>query len=197
NSFINFGEITILKGIEEVLERYYNSGRFVRTLEYIIGRYFGSAFDFYLSLYEYCKNQGWLKYPVSSRQLYSIFLDYIKTSEAVDDYEVFNELLKLDFLASDRSNKLPEGISRELPALFKERCFNFLKNDENIKKYLPEHAGKPAKQIYKHVHFEHFAYDIIDIKEGQPAVKKDTIVLFDYSCRNKVTGLYNYQKLQS
>jgi len=197
NGFINFGEITILKGIEEVLERYYNSGRFVRTLEYVISRYFSSAFDFYHSLYEYCKGRGWLNNPVSSRQLYSIFMDYINTTVAADEYGLINELLKLDFLASDGNNKLPEGILRQLPVFFKEKCFDFLKNEENIKKYLPSFVGQPAKQIYKHVHFEYFVYDVIDIKEGQPALKKDTIILFDYSCRNKVTGLYNYQKLLS
>jgi radical SAM superfamily enzyme YgiQ (UPF0313 family) len=197
NSFIDFGEIIILKGIEEILERYYNSGRFVRTLEYVIGRYFSSAFDFYYSLYEYCKSRGWLKNPVSSRKLYSIFLDYIRTTDAAKEYGLLSDLLKLDFLASDRSNNLPKGISRELPNNFRERCFDFLKNEENIKKYLSEFVGQPAKQIYKHVHFEYFAYDVTDIKEGQPALKKDTILLFDYTCRNKVTGLYNYQKLQS
>jgi len=197
NSFIDFEEIIILKGIEEILERYYNSGRFIRTLEYVIGRYFDSAFDFYNSLYEYCKNRGWLNNQLSSRQLYSIFLDYIRTTGAANEYGLISDLLKLDFLASDRSNNLPEGISRELPGNFKEWCFDFLKNEENIKKYLPLFAGQPAKQIYKHVHFEHFSYDITDIKEGQPILKKDIIVLFDYTFRDKVTGLFNYQKLQS
>jgi len=197
NSFISFDEIIILKGIEETLERYYNSGRFVRTLEYVISRYFNSAFSFFYSLYEYCTSRDWLKNQISSRQLYSIFLDYIRTTGAAKEYWLISDLLKLDFLASDRSSNLPEGISRELPGNFKEWCFDFLKNEENIKKYLPQFVGQPAKQIYKHVHFEHFSYDITDIKEGQPVPKKDVIVLFDYTFPDKVTGLFNYYKLNS
>ena len=50
NAFISYQELTLLKGVEELLDRYKNSGRFESTLDYIIKSCFTSAFGFYSGL---------------------------------------------------------------------------------------------------------------------------------------------------
>ena len=37
---------------------------------------------------------------------------------------------------------------------FKERCFEFLKRQENIEKYLPKFKGVPPRKIYTKLRFE-------------------------------------------
>lgn len=199
NQFISFDEILELKEIEDIIDRYYNSGRFVNTLEYMVRHVFSSAFVFYHSFFLYRKENGYDKRAPSSRELYTVLLEFCKKcAEDKEDRNVeilSNELLKLDFLSSDNSGNLPIGIKRMHQDGFKEYCFDFLKDSTNIEKYLPGFKNYPAKQIYKQVHFELFDYNFTEQSPTFNYEKRKTIVLFNYSIRNKVNGLYEYFKI--
>jgi len=194
NRYIRFDEILILKGIEEIVERYYNSGRFIHSLDYIIDRFFETPFDFFETLYTYSKQEGYLDRPLAARNLYTVLLNFVKSKVSGETEAIINDLLKLDFLASDNSNNLPEGIRREIPYLFKEKCFNFLSDESKVKKFIPEFMGEPAKKIFKKVHFELFNYNITNSYGNY--IKEDTVVLFDYTSRSSVTGKYAFVKIE-
>jgi len=195
NRYITFDEMLDLKGIEELVERYYNSGRFVRSLNFIIGEFFRDPFSFYREFYLYCDMKGYLSRPLSSRQLYTVLMDFVEGMASAEQTEMLNDALKFDFLASDSSGNLPEGIKRELPGDFKERCFEFLKNENNVATFLPEFKGQPAKEIFKKVHFETFNYDFTQVKPDFGCKKDKTVVVFNYKAKNRVTGLYSFIKV--
>ncbi|MCX7841871.1 MAG: B12-binding domain-containing radical SAM protein [Clostridia bacterium] len=183
NKYISFEELLELKGIEEMLDRYFNSSRFVHTLKYIIGNYFSSPFDFFLELFLYSRQAGFYQQKLSSRQMYTVLMDFMKGRACENDLRVINELLKLDYLSSDSSGNLPQGIERRIIPVFKEMCFEFLKDEKNVEKYLPEFRGMPAKQIFKQVHFELLAAD---------ENLREKVIMFNYSRKDAVTGLFNY-----
>ena len=89
-----------------------------------------------------------------------------------------------------RSN-LPAGLVRNMEPGFKEKCFDFLKKEENISEYIPDFEGLTAKQIYTKVHFEKFQYDVTK----DSIIQGSTVVLFDYTHYNSVSGRYNYIKV--
>ncbi|MCX8129933.1 MAG: B12-binding domain-containing radical SAM protein [Clostridia bacterium] len=194
NKYIGFNEILSLKELEEMVERYYNSGRFIHILEYIMNRLFMSAFEFYEHLSAYYRTKGFMNKPPSSRTLYSILYDFLKDI-APDRKGFINEILKLDFLSSDNSNNLPEGIEREVMQGFKEWCFDFLKSEQNISLYLPDFKGVPPKQIYKSVHFEIFSKDVLSELGISDLNRGKYVVLFNYSRRSRVTGLYEFKPI--
>lgn len=193
NRYLSFDETIKLKEIEELVERYHNSGKFQKTTEYLIANYFGSAFGFFEQLRVYCKEVGFYRRAVSARELYNILMDFTVKSIGRCSIEPINELLKLDFLSADSSNNLPEGLIRERNINVNELAFDFLKQDSNINEYLPDFKGIPPKQIFKKIHIEIFSYDIIskDLKKEKAAV------LFNYSVRDKITGLYEYRKIEN
>lgn len=188
NDYLNYGEISKLKNIEDMVERFYNSGRFMKTIDYLIKSFFSSPFDFYEKFSEYFKKCGYFKRSLSSRDLYTIVLNFVGESELGIDLKIINELLKFDFLLSNNTNNLPIGIVRNMDLNFKEKCFEFLKREEYISKYIPSFEGVSAKQIYTKVHFERFLFDITkdNIAENK------TVVLFDYTTNNDVTGHFHY-----
>ena len=53
NNCITFLDIIKLKRIEDVLEKFYNSGRFIKSVEYLINSYFECPFEFYENLSDY------------------------------------------------------------------------------------------------------------------------------------------------
>jgi radical SAM superfamily enzyme YgiQ (UPF0313 family) len=194
NEFLSFGEIVKLKRIEEVLERYYNSARFKKSLKYIINGFFASPFDFFEELSFFYLNEGCFERSISSRELYTILIKFIGESNKKIDLTILKELLKFDFLVSDNTNNLPLGIERTYKDSFKTKCFEFLKSEDNIAKFLPQFCGEPPKKVYNRVHFELFTYDIAENDETPP--KKDTVILFNYSEKDRVTGHYSFIKIQ-
>lgn len=198
NKYLRFDELLKLKRIEDVLEKYYNSRRFVKTLEFLLKKLVFQPFDFFRELSEHMRISGASSQKLSSRQLYTILYDFLKTLKLESkDLEIAGELLKLDYLSSDNSNNLPQGLNRVIVAGFKEKCFDFLKNEENIKKQLCAFIGIPAKQIFKQVHFEVFNYDITVHDTENIDESKKTAVIFDYRKRDEVTGLYEYIRLEN
>jgi len=191
NSYIGFDEILELKGMEDLVGRYYNSGRFVKTLDYLTNRYFGSAFDFFRAFNRFSLETGRKGTPAALKELYGALYCFAASFADGEGLSAANEFMKLDFLASDSSGCLPPVLIRDLPDGFRDICFGFLKDRRNIERYLPEFTGLPAKEIYKKVHFEPFSIDIT--QTGYIAFsEKPLVLLFDYSSRDRVSGLFHY-----
>ena len=193
NSRIGFGEIMTLKGIEDLVERYYNSGRFKLSLRFVIDNCFDSPFEFYECLYSYYREMGCIERSISSRELYSILLEFTEKMQLKVNSELLKELLKFDFMISDNTNNLPAGLCRDSAKAFREDCFAFLKEEDNIMSYLPQFKGQPAKKIINKVHFERFLYDLTSENGFE---RKNTIYLFNYATKDEVTGHYEYNKVE-
>jgi radical SAM superfamily enzyme YgiQ (UPF0313 family) len=188
NKYISFSELTVLKGIEGLVDKYYNSGRFARTLIFIIESCFECAYDFYQGFYSYNMKKENINAPLALRELYSALYEYVSTITSAGNLFTASELMKLDFLASDRSGSLPGVLKRLTEDGFGDKCFDFLRDNSNVEFYLPGFIGISAKQIYKNVHFELINLD--DKMKLNP--EKPSVFLFNYGKRDRVTGLYHY-----
>lgn len=148
NKYISPAELIRLKKIEETFDRYYNSGRFSYTLDYLIE---GSPFEFYERLSDFAS----FKSPPSADKLYETLYSFAPGSRTAD-------LLKLDFLSSTRHGRLPSFLAGGGGDL-KERCFEYLKTAE------PEND---ARSRYKQVHLEYFettdSYVLFDYAKQNP-----------------------------
>ncbi len=88
NNWISYDEIIRLKAIEDVLERYYNSGRFYDTLDETV-KYFKSPFHFYEELSMYWQNNNLVGQGVKRISLYSHLYEFL--ASRIDD----NALIKI------------------------------------------------------------------------------------------------------
>jgi len=141
NDFISFDEIIKLKGIEDTLEKFYNSGDFSRSMDFLFEK-ISSPFAIFERIYDYYTQNGLFDRAVSLEMRYDIL-------EQVFLYDGFSDCVKADRLTNKKA-KMPYENEKE----FKEQCFEFLKNDKNIQKYLPHHIGRAPRIIYKRLRFE-------------------------------------------
>lgn len=190
--YMNFNEMIELKGMEELLDRYYNSGRFADTIRYLL-QFFNSAFDFYLGFYRSNLLKGRTRLPAALKELYAVLNEYAEDISGCDIAAV-REFMRLDFLSSESSGCLPHELSRLVEEAFRDDCFDFLKREENIKCYLPGFLGLPAKAIYKKVHFELFN---LDFSSGTISFEpeRQTVLLFNYTKKDRVSGRYSYSEI--
>ncbi len=141
NDFISFDEIIKLKYIEDLLEKYYNSGDFKRSMEFLFKKY-QSPFEVFERIYDFYLENNLLDAALSLEKRQEILVKVFGKDD-VEDYA------KADLLTNKKAK-----ISYDLDPRFKDECFCFLKNEANVKKYLPKYIKLPPKIIYKKLRFE-------------------------------------------
>ncbi len=94
--WLSYDEIIKLKAIEDVLERYFNSGRFFGTLVKAI-EYFKSPFDFYEELSVYWQRKNLVGQGVKRISLYSHLYEFLSTRLEEDELRETIKEMKVDF----------------------------------------------------------------------------------------------------
>jgi radical SAM superfamily enzyme YgiQ (UPF0313 family) len=180
NNYLNYDEMIKIKGIEKLLDIYYNSHFFENSLKYIIKKQFKNNSKFYEKFYEYWDKNNLFNFKYSKLQEYQILIDFNNT--LTNENEIFLEILKFDYIVN-KNKKIDELFNRIKPNNFRNQCHKFLQSDDNVKIYLSEFLNMNAKKIIKKVHFEIFKFDILNyIKADFSEISdEEIIVLFDYS----------------
>jgi len=182
---LSYDEISRLKRIEDVFERYSNSGGFLRSMEYFYKLFKGNAFEFYEGFSDYLKAIGFFERAHQKRKLYGYLYDYHESLEKEKDTGLFKELLKFDYLRQKPQALLPIFNAIEIDG-YKNACHHYLQDGENLEKVLPAYKGLPAKKIINKVHFEPFTYNIDTLQ------KEMTNILFDYGSERGFMDESNY-----
>lgn len=189
NVDISYEEILRLKGIEDLLEKYRNSHQFEASLPFALYRNSPDAFRFFEDFTVYWQERGYHRIAHRLRELYRIFAAYYQ-ERRWPEAEVFLELLKFDFLRTERALQLPEFFLRhELPG-YRERFYRFLSDADNVRRYLPQYEGLTAREISKRVQIECFKYPVTELLANPLAepVARTTTLLFQHEQRDPLFG---------
>ncbi len=165
NKYISYDELLALKSIEEIVDKFYNSGIFRESLEFLLAKY-ENPFSMFSDIAEYFERKGLFLLSHSRNSLFEILVDFAKERNFED---IFYDLLKLDFLKAG-NNKSPEWSLESFDEEFYKTRFSLIEENPDVFK---DFAGKPLKDIIKQVHFEKFSYDILGNLE-----KCDNVLVF-------------------
>jgi radical SAM superfamily enzyme YgiQ (UPF0313 family) len=164
NEDLPYSDLLTLKMIERLVELYHNSHKFENTLKFLLAKFFSSPFDFYSAFAQYWYENNLHRVSHSLESLYCLLFDFCKR-DGIADVKVLANLMKFDFILNNRYGKVPEVIEKQvgvkLGSEFKQACFDFLKDEENVKHFIPQYEHLPSKEIYKRVRFEVFTYDCL------------------------------------
>lgn len=181
---ISYEELVQLHAIEEMVERYYNSGRFNSSMEYLY-TFFPSVFDCYEALAHFWQEQGYDKIQHKKQAYYLKLLEF---AEKIKDIKInlMKEIIRFDWYMHELIKDLPEELVTISQAVYKEEVYQKLKDTNFIEAVSKKAAILPTKQRVRKMHIEYFIYDIAcayqkndysHIKENQEARP----ILFDYT----------------
>ncbi len=171
-------DIKILKGVEDICDRLCNSGRFVRTLNYLDeSRKEISPFDFYRSFAEYLDNAAGGSFSgvgVSLDKYTELFRDFLhkygEKSESIGlDFKKIRDLLVVDRLTTNASGRVPDFLQVDDPSLRKVKVF--LEQKEEYK--APKATRRGVAILYSF----------------------SQVIFVDYTEKNPVTGMYDARYL--
>ena len=177
--WLSYEEILKLKGVEEMVEVYYNSGQFqktIRAMEYL----FETAFSMYEELADFYEKNGYNEVSHTRIRRYEILQEFLQEKEA--NLEYFKQLMIFDLYARENMKTRPQW-ANDLSA-YKMQILDFYKKEEENPKLLTDYQGYQARQTIKMTHIEVFTYDVINENEEKGAYP----VLFDYKKRSPLTN---------
>ena len=148
---ISYEELLLLKKVEAMVDKYYNSCKFNNVIKFFLNIY-EKPFDFYYDLAMFFEEKGNFKRSIGNVEYYKILLDFYLEKIGGEDEGQFKEVLKFDYLCFNKKRWLPDFLVRTIT-----------KDDEqNIK------DSFDRQMPFKKAHIEKFELDIINyIKNGK------------------------------
>lgn len=186
-NWLSYNDIIRLKQVEEVVEVYYNSMQFVRTMEFLLP-FFETAFSMYESLGNYYEEMGLFGLSHSRMARYQILLDFVKEkvvpkipqTQQKTTVLCLKECLLYDLYLRENLKNRPQWADNQ--DAYKESIRKFYKKEALEKCYLVDYEKTEEKQLYRMTHLEVFHYDVQDSFQ-----KKLLPVLFDYQNRSPLS----------
>ncbi|KUG04245.1 fe-s oxidoreductase [hydrocarbon metagenome] len=178
NAYITYDDLIKLHDIEDLIEKYYNTGLMIHTMQYIIDNiYQGNAFALLEEKAWYWRSRDLYEKPHRRDNLYILLSQFIK-----DNYGEYLpaviELLKYDYLLNNRVYKVPEQLQSHNPAEAQELLNSILKDNDFLMEYVPEMRGWSLREMKKYAYLEY-----LKINPLNPlAVQEDNIpIVFLYN----------------
>lgn len=157
--WLSFGDIARLKGIEEMVETYYNSRQFELTVTALEQKY-ESPFALYDALADFARKENPEHKSLSRGGLFEQLQRFIHEN-FVNCTEVFDTLLTMDYYLRDNARNRPSfAVGREIP----------------------------KSEYGRACHVEEIMFDLeLFLREGKVRRCSERW-LFDYTCRSAVSG---------
>lgn len=177
--WLTYGEISRLKGIEEMTEVYYNSGQFFYTLEALV-KEFPDAFTMYEELADFYKGKGYFAVSHARISRYEILREFLQ-EKGIQYLEFYDQLMVLDLYARENLKTRPSWAMDLKP--YKRQIQAFYAKEEEQPEILKDYQGYQARQMEKMTHLEVFTYNVLEGKSEKGCYP----VVFDYKKRNPLT----------
>lgn len=157
-----------LKYVEEMVETYYNSGRFLHTLAYLVPLY-ESPFAFFEALSQFWVSENYHYLGLSKMGLFDVLWRFVEQNPKVDKRKLQWEM-KFDIALHEKPKKLPAWLTVTNEEQWHDKVFAFYGNPALWQKCLPHY--KSNKEAIRQTHLEVFGDE------------KQKAVLFDYGKRD-------------
>ena len=185
--WLPYSDVIRLKGVEDMVEVYYNSGQFPATMK-LLEKRFQRPSEIFVNLAEYYEKNGLTGISHSRLARYEILYRFMeedmreeerdhvtaaKVPETGQPFLVdFRDSLMYDLYVRENIKSRPSFASDQSP--YKKEVREFFMAEEENPKWLTDYAGFDSRQMAKMAHLEH-------MEDG-------TFVLFDYKKRDPLSG---------
>ena len=180
--WLSYDEIILLKGVEELVELYYNSGQYTLTLKYAVP-FFESPFRFYEMFSAWYRGKGYHKLNHNRLEKYNILREFLREHIHENEWDTLDEIMLYDMYLRENVKGRPAWAKdtaqykKEWKALYREQGEKLFPEDVQAGIYDSKRAANQS-------HIEVFEIDIKKFEQSGQVEKKQGFCLFDYSRRN-------------
>lgn len=180
--WIDFDDILVLKGVEEMVEVYYNSTQFRLSLKYLL-HFFKAPFDLFLELARFYESRGLNGYKHSRLERYEILRRFAMENHF--SLKLLESALTFDLYAREKIKSRPPWAYDNGP--YKTKVAAFYSSPEMREKYFADYGKETYRQIRNLTHVEVFEMHIQKAVQDGVVIPGPVAVLFDYNKRDPLT----------
>ena len=193
--WLPYEDVLRLKGVEEMVELYYNSNQFTHTLPVLV-KVFDTPFAMFEALVSFYEEKGYFVNSPARAYRYQVLLEFAQRHDG-DRIDLYKELLTYDMYLRENLKSRPAFVAETLEEDVKADIRDFYRREEQERRYLPDYLDYDWKQLSKMTHLEPFHYPVWDVEkllgtlgngEEKGAWEELVYVLFDYRKRNPLTN---------
>ncbi len=183
---LSYPELTTLRQISELVELYYNSGKCVQSLRYILS-FNDSPFDFFERFGAYWVKNEYHHVSHNKMTLYTILYEFcVKT---FTDVSTIGQMLKFDILLNDNVKTVPYWLDAPKDEAVTLMARRFFHDRDQVLKTIGHLSAFTATQLGRMCRIEAFDVDMLNWQQHGESIKKvQTLVLFDYYGERDVNG---------
>ncbi|MBD8067437.1 B12-binding domain-containing radical SAM protein [Bacillus sp. PS06] len=178
NNVLSFDDITRIKQVEDVLEKYWNDHRMNHTIEYLVTNVFETPFDFFQEFGTFWDLQGWSRIGHQLEDLFTRLLSFLETKQ-IDQMKLIEGLMKYDYYLHQKYK--PRKSWWDEPVAKDERSKvyqQYLENPELLGQEYVE-LNLNEKDLYKHTIVEKFPFDLNHyLNTGILIVKSTNVIIY-------------------
>ena len=180
--WLSYDEIILLKGVEELVELYYNSGQYTLTLKYAVPFFF-FFFRFYEMFSAWYRGKGYHKLNHNRLEKYNILREFLREHIDENEWDTLDEIMLYDMYLRENVKGRPAWAKdtaqykKEWKALYREQGEKLFPEDVQAGIYDSKRAANQS-------HIEVFEINIKKFEQSGQVEKKQVFCLFDYSRRN-------------
>ena len=176
--WLPYDDVLRLKLVEEMVEVYYNSNQFGKTLR-AIEKLFDNPFALYEDLGAFYDKKGYMDISHTRIRRYEILQEFLQEYVDEEQMDYYRQLMICDLYARENMKTRPAW-AKDLKA-YKKDIREFYLKEEETHEYLPEYEGYDEKQLARMTHLERMDYD------PDTGVREPCWILFDYRSRDVLT----------
>lgn len=173
---LSFKELLMLHGIEEMVERYYNSERFKHTLEYLY-TLFDSPFDFYEALARFWEENEYDKIPYKKSAYYTLLVPFAKGLQGIN-LVLLKELIKFDWYLHEMVKEVPDELMTMDQSIYRDEANAIIRDDQYMVETIGVDPVWTSRQRLRKMHIEWFSYAVHD---DNRLLEKPIPLLFNYT----------------
>lgn len=197
---LSHSELLRLHRLEEVLDRYYNSGKFKHTLR-ITTTLFPAPFDFYHEFAEYWQKKGWFQRQWQGKALFDKLWEFLQElPEEKTETDLFfpwnkiRDALRFDYFLWERPNHIPDYLQpyhspkSSMDAELCQTTSEEIRRSAYWERVVPERLRMDRRQWFRNSAVAYFTTDLRCAGES----KRQGWYLFHYQ-QGKVKA-YHYEE---
>jgi len=171
---LSYPEIRALVRVEEILEKYYNSGRFAHSMGYLLQNT-DNPFAFFHSFATYWHDKGWFRRAWNSKALFQNLWAFIEEHQPIIGQRwIWRERIRFDYFLMERPGVIPEYMQDKWTGKKWDKMREEIRKDSSWIEKIPDSAEMDRRQWARATAVAYFQADIPVLDKQDRLIKGNT-----------------------
>lgn len=189
NNILSFEDITKIKQVEDVLEKYWNDHRMDETIEYLVTHVFPTPFDFFQDFGTFWDEKGWTRIGHQLEDLYKHLYDFLHNSKG-EEVKIASGFMKYDYLRNQKYKPRKPWWNETLSKQERSKIYHSILENPNLlgDKFVQKQFTE--KDLFKHTVLETLPFNLHHYLKTGKIIEESSFIVVHYDTILSNTTVY-------